>query len=257
MQNSLRWVLPVRSVSRCRSARSVTHGRRVLALADGPLHLGEGDLELVERLVPALVDPRRLARRPDEAAGEDVGQRRVVLPVRDEAAEQVGAPQQRGVGGRGPAEGEVVATAGAGVGAVEVELLGRQARLPRVLVERLGQLDELGPGRGRLDVDLDDARVRRDRQGANAGVPGERVALEDHGVARLGRGLLDDAEELGAELDVLHGREEDEQVPVALLDDERVAGRVVDVPVGRRRDDVLPGGPGRQGRPLLEARTAR
>ncbi|COX39095.1 Uncharacterised protein [Mycobacterium tuberculosis] len=26
MQNSARWVLPVMSVSRCRSARSVTHG---------------------------------------------------------------------------------------------------------------------------------------------------------------------------------------------------------------------------------------
>ena len=50
-----------------------------------PRQLGEGDLQLVERLGAALVHPRRLARRADEAPGEQIGQRRVVLPVRQQA----------------------------------------------------------------------------------------------------------------------------------------------------------------------------
>ena len=42
------------------------------------LHLRERELELVERVVPRLVDSRRLARRPDEHAREEVRQRRVI-----------------------------------------------------------------------------------------------------------------------------------------------------------------------------------
>jgi hypothetical protein len=105
-------------------------------LGRGALHLGEGDLQLVERLETPLVDPRRLARRPDESAREDIGQRGVVLPIGDDAAQADRAAQQRGVGGPRPAEREVVAAAGAGVGAVEVELLGREMDLTGVLVER-------------------------------------------------------------------------------------------------------------------------
>ena len=98
-------------------------------------HLREGDLQLVERVVARLVDARRLAGRADEQAGEQVRQRRMVVPVGDQAAQQIGAAQERPVGRRGAAEHEVVAAAGAGVAAVEHELLGGQPRLPRRLVE--------------------------------------------------------------------------------------------------------------------------
>ena len=64
-------------------------------IADHAGELDERGLELVQRLVPALVDPRSLAGGPDEAAGEHVREGRVVLPVRDERAEQVGPAQQR------------------------------------------------------------------------------------------------------------------------------------------------------------------
>ena len=93
--------------------------------------LGERDLDLVDRVVPRLVDARRLARRADEHAGEQVAQRRMVVPVADHAGEQVGPAQERRVARRRAAEDEVVAAAGAGVAAVEHELLGRQARLAR------------------------------------------------------------------------------------------------------------------------------
>ena len=65
MQNSARWVLPVMSVSRCRKARSTAHGRCSVSARSSSL--GEGDLQLVQSLRPALVDPRRLAGRADEA----------------------------------------------------------------------------------------------------------------------------------------------------------------------------------------------
>ena len=61
----------------------------------------------------------------------------MVLPVRHHAAQEIRAAQQRAVGGRGAAEGDVVAAAGAGVGAVERELLGAEPCQPGLLVERL------------------------------------------------------------------------------------------------------------------------
>ena len=46
---------------------------------------GERDLQFVELVVARLVEPRRLAGRADEQAGEQIGQRGMALPVEDEA----------------------------------------------------------------------------------------------------------------------------------------------------------------------------
>ncbi len=119
--------------------------RRLVAGAVSALELLERDVEFVESIVARLVDARRLAGRADEDAGEQVRQRRMVLPVGDQALQQVGAAQQRAVGRRGPAEGHVVATAGAGVAAVEHELLGAEPRLPRLLVQRRRGGDQFTP----------------------------------------------------------------------------------------------------------------
>ena len=53
----------------------------------------------------------------------------MVLPVGDDAGEQVGPAQERAVGRRDAAEHDVVAAAGADVAAVEHELLGAEADL--------------------------------------------------------------------------------------------------------------------------------
>ena len=129
MQNSARWVLPVMSVSRCRSARSMTHGRDGAVRGRQPVDLGEGDLQFVQRLRPALVDARRLRGRADEPAGEQVRQRRVALPVGQQRHQQIGPAQQRRLGRGDSAERDVVAAAGAAVGAVDVERLGAQPGL--------------------------------------------------------------------------------------------------------------------------------
>ena len=160
MQSSARWVLPVMSTSRCRNRRSTSQGGARLALGERrqAVELGEGDLELVEALVAGLVDARGLAGRADEPAGEQVRERRVVLPVGDDAAEQVGPAQKRAVGWRRAAEGQVVAAAGTGVSAVEMERLSPEPGGPRVGVDAGGDVHQLRPRRGRMDVDLEDAR---------------------------------------------------------------------------------------------------
>ena len=107
----------------------------------------------------------------------------MVLPVGDEAAQQVGAAQQRAVRRGGAAERHVVAAAGAGVAAVEHELLGAQAREARFLVERLDVVLQLVPVGGRMDVHLDHAGIGRHREAAEARIVGRRVALEAHRAA--------------------------------------------------------------------------
>src|SRR5205085_12274870 len=49
----------------------------------------ERDLELVELAVARLVDARVLRGGPDEEAREEIRERRVVLPVSQQAAEEV------------------------------------------------------------------------------------------------------------------------------------------------------------------------
>ena len=70
--------------------------------------------------------------------------------------------------GRRAAEHEVIAAAGAGVPAVEHELLGDEPRLARGFVQVLGALDELVPARRRMDVHFDHARIGRDAEAVRA-----------------------------------------------------------------------------------------
>ncbi len=73
----------------------------------------------------------------------------------------------------------MVAAPGAGVGAVEVERLGAEAGGPGLGVYAVDDVDQLRPGRGGVDVDLDDAGVGGDDEADQAGVDGREVALED------------------------------------------------------------------------------
>ena len=68
-----------------------------------------------------------------------------------------------GAVGRGrTAEGHVVAAARTGMGAVEMERLGAEASGAGIGVDAVDDVDELGPGGGRMDVDLDDPGVSGD-----------------------------------------------------------------------------------------------
>ena len=201
-----------------------------------PAHLFERDLHLVHGLGPALVEARRLARRADEPAREQIGETRMPLPVRDEAREQLGAAQERGLDRLPAAEGQVVPAAGALVGAVEVELLGGEADGAGVLVQREGEVALLGPRRRRLHVDLDHPGVGGDRQLGEPRVRRRAVALEHELLPGVDRGQLDDVEQVGVALELLRRRQEDEDVPVALLDRESGRGSAVRADHGDARD---------------------
>ena len=153
--------------------------------------LRERDLQLVERIVARLVHARMLARRADEQAREQVRQRRVVVPVAEQAAQQIGPPQERAVGRRRTAEDDVIAAAGAGVAAVEHELLGAEPRLPRLLVERRGLLNELVPVVRRMQVDFDDAGIRRHLEMVEPRIVLGRRAFDDDRHRQARRRLLD------------------------------------------------------------------
>ena len=219
MHSSARWVLPVRSVSRWRRARSASQGLAGAARSSSC----EGDLQLVQVLVAGLVDPGGLAGGAHEHAGEGVRQRRVVLPVGDEAGQQGRVAQQWAVGGGGAADCDVVAAPGAGVAAVEVELLGAQAHLVGVVVEAGGQGFELTEaGRG-LHVDLDHAGVGGHAEAGQAGVAGQGVALDHHGRGGGGSRRLHRSHQVEGPFQAGHRGQEDPGDPVAGLDHQRGA----------------------------------
>ena len=145
----------------------------------------------------------------------------MVLPERHHAAQEIGAAQQRAVGGSGAAEGDVVAAAGAGVGAVEGELLGAEPGEPGFLVERFDDGAQRPPGRTRLDVDLDDAGVRGDDQGGQPRVARQRVALDDDRALEFVGHRLDDGQQLDDILGTFERREEHPDVAVARLHRDR------------------------------------
>src|SRR6476659_280280 len=97
--------------------------------------LTEGNFHLVNAVIARLVDARRLACRPEKEAGEQVRQRRMIVPIGHETTQQVGAAQNRAVGRGRPAEDKVVAAERAGVLAVELKLLGAQPREARLFVK--------------------------------------------------------------------------------------------------------------------------
>ena len=191
--------------------------------------LRQRDLELVEAVVARLVDPRRLAGRPDEQAGEEIAEARMPQPVNDEALQQVGTPEEGTVERRRPADHDMIAAAGSRMLAVDHELVGPEPRLPRLLVDRLGRRHAFAPVRRGVNVHLDDARVGRDADHVEARIARRGVALDlDRESDPLGRRFRR-RDQLEIILEPLHRRHEDAQAPVARLDRDRGADRAVDV----------------------------
>ena len=186
-----------------------------LVRLEARLELLEGDAELVERVVARLVHARALARRADEHPREEIRERRMVLPVGDEAAQEIGPAQQRALRRRRPAERHVVAAARAGVAPVEHELLGAEPREARLLVERLDMLLELVPVGGGMDVHLDHAGVGRDGEAAEARIVRRRVALEANAQPQRLHGRFDRRDERDEILEQRHRRKEHVQLALA------------------------------------------
>ncbi|MCY1508738.1 hypothetical protein D9M68_430580 [compost metagenome] len=181
-------------------------------------HLGKRDFKLIELIVPGLVDARRLRRRADEEAGEQIGKRRVALPVQDDALQKIRTTQERAVIGIGAAHDHMVAAAGTGVAPVDHELVGAKPAPPRLFVDRRGDVDAILPAGSRMDVDLDHARIRRNADDVDALVLRRRIALDVHGQSDRGCSAFRGRDEVEIFLDAGHRRHEDAEPAVARLD---------------------------------------
>ena len=145
------------------------------------------------------------------------------LPVEDQAFEQVGPAQERAVGGGRASKHDVIAAAGADVATVDREFFAAQAAATRLLVDRLGDFDRLAPSRGGMDVDLDDAGIRRDPDDIHARIGGRLVTFQmDRGV-ELRRGRFDGGDELEIILQPFERRHEDANAALARLHRQRGA----------------------------------
>ena len=120
----------------------------------------------------------------------------MVVPVQQQARQQLRFAQERTVRRRGAAHDKVVATSGAGVAAVSHELLGAQARLERCVVQEFGVGHQFFPVGDRVHVDLDHAGVRRHAQQFHSGVTRRRVTLDHQLQAEFFRSCLDGSEQI-------------------------------------------------------------
>jgi hypothetical protein len=75
----------------------------------------------------------------------------------------------------------VVTAAGAGVAAVDHELLGRQPALVRFGVQHGGDVDEVAPAARGVDVHLDHTGIGRDLQPLEPRVVGRVITLQLNG----------------------------------------------------------------------------
>ena len=207
---------PGRHVARFRCGRRTRYTCRLSGGAPHPgvpLQLRQRDLQFVDLIVARLVDAWGLAGGADEQAAEQVAQRGVVVPVGQQAGQQVRPAQEGAVGRRRPAQHEVVAPARAGMAPVEHELFGGQARLVRRLVQELGAVHQFAPGGRGVDVDLDDAGIGRHLQQLQPRVARRRVALQHQLHALLGGRGLHRPQQGQVVLQVLQRRHEDVQHP--------------------------------------------
>ena len=118
------------------------------------------------------------------------------------------------------ADDDVVAAAGAGVLAVDHELVGAEAAGAGLVVDAGGDGDAVLPRGGGVDVDLDDAGVGGDADDVHPRVVRRGVALDVDGEVHLLRRGLGGGEEVEIVLDRLDRRHEDAEPAVAGLDRE-------------------------------------
>ena len=186
-------------------------------------HLRQRDLELVEAIVACLVEPRRLAGRADEQAGEQIREGGVALPVEDDAFQEVRAAQERRVGGRRAAQHDVVAAACADVAAVQHELFRAEPAGAGVLVDAAGDRHRLVPAAAGMHVDLQHAGVGRHLDEVEPRVDRRRVALDMNRRRQRRRARLDVGDELEIGLEPRHRWHEHADDAVAGFDRERGA----------------------------------
>jgi hypothetical protein len=142
----------------------------------------------------------------------------MVQPVGDEATKEIRPSQNRTVLRRRAADDHVVTAARSAVAAVEHELVGTQAEVAGLLVERFGVLHELAPVASRMDVDFENAWIGRDLQASHAWIWGRVVPLDPNGLPERRGGGFDRRAEFEVVFDDLGGRHEHVEDAAARFD---------------------------------------
>jgi hypothetical protein len=140
----------------------------------------ERNLQLIHLIVSRLIDAGGLAGRADEHPAEQIGQCRMVVPISDQAAEQIGAAQQRRIRGSRAAEDNMIAAARAGVPAVEHELFRSEPTEMSFFVQSRRALDQFIPGCGGLGVHFNHTGIGRDLDLIEAVIVRRSVTFDQH-----------------------------------------------------------------------------
>ena len=141
-------------------------------------YLLERDFHFVQSISAAFIDARSLTGRSDETARKQVRQRRMVVPITDQASQQIRPPQKRTVERRRRAQHHMVPPAGPGMPPVEIKLLRAQTAVEGLLVDSRRRFDQFVPRRRRMRVDFDDARIRSHLDIVQAIIVRRKVAFE-------------------------------------------------------------------------------
>src|SRR5262245_43668965 len=104
----------------------------------------------------------------------------MVVPVREQAAQQVWPAQKGRVRGRGTPEHEVIAATRSGMATIDHELLGNQAALMGSVVQMKRAIGKLFPRFRRMNIYLDDTWVRRHAEMIEAWIFRRFVAFQDN-----------------------------------------------------------------------------
>ena len=197
--------------------------RRLAELADLLVHFLERNIKLVKRVVARFVNARRLRRRADEQTAEQPAQRRMVLPIRQQRAQQIRPAQHGRIRRRLAADDDVIAAAGAGVTTVHHEFLRAEPRLARFLVKRRCSLDKFFPSLARVHVHFDHAGVRCDGKLIETRIFRRCFAFDNDGQTGFGSGCFNARDKIQIIFRLLHWRHENMQPSVARLDTKRGA----------------------------------
>ncbi len=135
------------------------------------------------------------------------------LPIQHQAFQEIRPAQERRVLRAGAADHDVIAAAGAGVAAVDQELVGAEAYLAGILIEPDGDVDRLAPVLCRLDVDLDHAGIWRHLDDLDARIEWWRIAFDMDLELHLLGGRLERCDQLEIILDLLDRRHEGAEHP--------------------------------------------
>jgi len=182
--------------------------------------LFKGGFKFVEGVASAFVDSRSLTGWSNKQAGKQPGERGVIIPEADEAAEQVRSSQKGAVGRRGGSQYKVISATGAGVSAVLLKFFSAEPALACIFTDAFCDLSQLLPVVGGVDVDFDDARIRRDFEQFDAVVLRGQVAFDDDGQPQFFSSGFDAGQQIEVIFERADRRHEDVQLSVSGFDTE-------------------------------------